>query len=454
MKRNKDRHQLAHSSSFRYRRPTSPYLVEDGECNSEFGSTMVPFAYPLEVDTSSPSPLPISPAFLKHPRDRSNSSCSLNYRGSPYDLSVISPDILNPLRRNSDPSSAPALTATAFTMAKNSALGVLSPPLPMEEECDQPLDMSKKSRTLSSESHHHHQLGSTSSSSSSTSSRSNTCSPESIYRGNHVNNNSYNGLRQQQMLNHSINSHHNHHLNQPHLYQSPSSNHLSSNNIINHHNLINSQDGNPHLQPRPSVITCASTLFGPRRSNSSSHHQQVCSNNRNIKDETPDHSPPSYHHHIQANSGLTSSDKILHTTSPRSSSLASSSSTSSSSSLSSSLSSTSSSSSSSSTSFRQSIKQSQMQRHEIANDLISKPGKKKIEGPNKLLILGEDSDSGIDEHFRRSLGEHYRSYTNVSMSVDDHFAKALGDTWLKLKRDSQNGSKGTSYNKNVPSVPS
>lgn len=350
-----------------------------------------------------------------HHRDRANSSCSFNYRGSPYDLSVISsPDMLNVLRRNSDPSSTPA---TAFTLTKNSGLGVLSS-LPMDEECDQPLDMSKKSRTVSPESHQHQLHGSTSPSSSSTFSRSNTCSPESIYRGNlherEIYKSSYDGP--QSLLNHNLHSHHNHHLNQPHLYQSPSSNHhLSSNNIINHHNLINSQDGNPHIQPRPSVITCAPSLFGLRKSNSNSYHQKMCSNS-NIEDETPDYSPPSYHHHIQANSGLISSDKILHTSSPRSLSLASFSSTNSSSSISSSLSSTSSSSSSSSSSFRRSMKQSQTQRHEMPNDLVNKPSKRKIEGPNKLLILGEDSDSGIDEHFRRSLGEHYRSYTNVSMS--------------------------------------
>ncbi|XP_053214472.1 uncharacterized protein DDB_G0271670-like isoform X2 [Panonychus citri] len=428
---------------------------------------MTPFACPLEVNTS---PLPLSPpAYLKYPRDRSNSSCS-HYRGSPYDLTVNSPELnSNPFRRNSDP------------MARNSDHDVRSPPLAMdmeEEEYDQPLDMSKKSRILSSSSssssppleshhssdhhhlrhhhnslHHHHHGSTSSSSSSSTSSRSNTCSPESIYKGNHMNSKNFIPCRQNSIYH-----------NQPHhVYQQsppPPTINCPTSNIINHHNHINSHNGNPHLQHRPSVITCASTLFGPRRSTSSSSstssnqhhpHQTICPNNNNGKDESILYSSHHNHnqnlHHNQINSGLTSSDKTLNTSSPRPSSLAS---TASSSSLSSFSSSSSSCSSSFNRHHHQSTMKSQTMRPETANELNSfnnKHGKKRPDGHNQLLILGEDSDSGIDEHFRRSLGDHYRNYTNVSMSVDDHFAKALGDTWLKLQRDSQNGSKGNSYNK-------
>nr|XP_015200586.1 PREDICTED: transcription cofactor vestigial-like protein 4 [Lepisosteus oculatus] len=53
-------------------------------------------------------------------------------------------------------------------------------------------------------------------------------------------------------------------------------------------------------------------------------------------------------------------------------------------------------------------------------------------------------DPVVEEHFRRSLGLHYReadsSALPVSVSVDDHFAKALGDKWLKLRASSSPGS--------------
>ncbi|KAL4096499.1 hypothetical protein QTP88_021444 [Uroleucon formosanum] len=78
---------------------------------------------------------------------------------------------------------------------------------------------------------------------------------------------------------------------------------------------------------------------------------------------------------------------------------------------------------------------------------------------------GGISDTGIDEHFRRSLGKDYmnvfapaaaqRQQRQVAVTaaaapstdgddddddvglsaVDDHFAKALGDTWVKLQKE-------------------
>uniref|UniRef100_H2YAZ2 Histone deacetylase complex subunit SAP30 Sin3 binding domain-containing protein n=1 Tax=Ciona savignyi TaxID=51511 RepID=H2YAZ2_CIOSA len=58
----------------------------------------------------------------------------------------------------------------------------------------------------------------------------------------------------------------------------------------------------------------------------------------------------------------------------------------------------------------------------------------------KREITSDSNGSGVDEHFRRSLGDRYPKETeltqnsvSITATVEDHFQKALGnDLWSKL----------------------
>ncbi|RWS28888.1 Transcription cofactor vestigial-like protein 4 [Leptotrombidium deliense] len=133
MKRSKDRRELAHSSSFRLRRSISPHLIDERSNPESFEALQrlnSPFnanSYMKSLEVQGSYPLIVNDCR----RERSSSSCSFAYRGSPFEINCPNGEI-QLIRRNSDPHSS-------------RYLGVPS-------DCcddDQPLDMSKKSRTSS-----------------------------------------------------------------------------------------------------------------------------------------------------------------------------------------------------------------------------------------------------------------------------------------------------------------
>ncbi|RWS02421.1 uncharacterized protein B4U79_08207 [Dinothrombium tinctorium] len=132
MKRSKDRRELAHSSSFRLRRSISPHLIDE-RSNPESFEAFQRLNSPLNVNYAKPmdaqSAYPILLNVCR--RERSSSSCSFAYRGSPYEINCPNGEV-HLIRRNSDP---------------NSARHLIYPSDNCEEE--QPLDMTKKSRTSS-----------------------------------------------------------------------------------------------------------------------------------------------------------------------------------------------------------------------------------------------------------------------------------------------------------------
>lgn len=287
--------------------------------NPELGSfinnnLLARFAYPLEVDTSPPSSC--APSFMRfsnNSRDRSISSCSLNYRGSPYDLSVLSPD--QPPRRNSDPSSL-LMTATPYNIAMVPSYIPASPSVSSDYE-DQPLDMSKKSRRAS-DVESHDQVD---------------CATRSV-------GNNYTSLPYESI------------------------------------NLTTRQQ-----QSRPSVITCApkkGAIYDDRQNSVNEFNQSS-----NYHDSSPYSPPPGYYrtapnsilskcltgynHHANHNStnGLGNSDSL--------------------------------------SKWREDAHSSKSCDEELATT-------------KKLLLLKEDCAPGIDEHFRRSLGEQYTGYSDVSVS--------------------------------------
>lgn len=289
------------------------------------------FAYPLEVDTSPPSSSFMR--FSNNSRDRSISSCSLNYRGSPYNLSVLSPD--QPPRRNSDPSSL-LMAATPYSLSMVPAMIPSSPSISSDYE-DQPLDMSKKSRRASDvESHDQVDCAR---------SVGNTCTPSSS---------------------------------------------SSSSSPYDTINLTMKQQ-----QSRPSVITCAprkSTVYEERR-NSVHDFNPTNTYNNNIDN---------HHMHSSSSSSSSYSPSSAFNRSATTNSI-----------LSKCL-----------TGYNNN-NNNDHHMNNINGDLLSKwredihrnrPSDEEIVTSNKLLLLKEDCAPGIDEHFRRSLGEHYTGYTDVSLS--------------------------------------
>ncbi|XP_074603825.1 uncharacterized protein LOC141857250 [Brevipalpus obovatus] len=399
MRGSKDKRQLA-TSSFRLnnRRSTSPYLMEE-RSNPEFTSQLARFAYPLEVDTSPPPFHTPSSIHRSNGQDRSISSCSLNYRGSPYDLSILSPD-LHPTRRNSDPANSLLMTAAPPYLHNHHAFVnpiangyTMVPSSPMSDCDDQPLDMSNKKSRRTSDSDHD-QVDSASRSSGGNGS----CNSPSDYS------NSSPSIRQ---------------------------------------------------QSRPSVITCAPSYFGAKNALQSS----LSSSERHNIPSSPilNHNNQSYPQDSMASSFSSSSSP-----SPLSNSMRSGISDGpiSSSILSKCL-----------TGSNRTNNNSHKHHHPSSNSVglghkrsasVSKWRENDGHGSvrssddettsSKMMILQDDSRSNIDEHFRRSLGEHYTGYTDVSMSVDDHFTKALGETWLKLKKESAANAKDSSLLKNTASI--